>query len=264
LQANLNIPGQRLALTHLETRANGETLRLLSPAAVDFRQGLAVDRLKLGLGTGTLDLAGRLLPELDLQASLDKLPLERVAALAGRPLAAGLLAAQIKLKGPVEAPAGSLSLKGSSLRLTGDNGFGLPAAGLEANLTLKPGANSLDASAQMGPKGNLRLRGQVGGSLPLAPGTLALALGRRAASTSASWTPCSPPMAVRPPVRPTSTPASPAPWPRPSSMAGCASPGSPIATGIRGSTSPTSPAISTWMAIGCVWRACPARPVAAP
>jgi translocation and assembly module TamB len=174
LQANLNLPGQRLALTHLETQANGETLRLLSPAAVDFRQGLAVDRLKLGLGTGTLDLAGRLLPELDLQASLDKLPLERVAALAGRPLAAGLLAAQIKLKGPPEAPTGSLSLKGSNLRLTGDNGFGLPTAGLEANLTLKPGANSLDASAQMGPKGNLRLRGQVGGTLPLAPGALAL------------------------------------------------------------------------------------------
>ncbi len=179
MRASLDIPGQRLALTQLETQANGETLRLLSPAAVDFRQGLAVDRLKLGLGTGTLDLAGRLLPELDLQASLDKLPLERVAALAGRPLAAGLLAAQIKLKGPPEAPAGSLSLKGSSLKLTGDNGFGLPAAGLEANLTLKPGANSLDASAQMGPKGNLRLRGQIGGTLPLAPGALALKAGGR-------------------------------------------------------------------------------------
>ncbi len=174
LLANLDLPGHRLALTKLETQANGETLRLLAPAVLDLQEGLAVDRLRLGLASGTLDLKGRLLPALDLEASLVKLPLDRVAALAGRPVATGLLEAQIKLKGPLDAPAGSLSLKATSLRLTGDNGFGLPAAGLEASLTLKPGANSLDASAQMGPKGNLRLRGQVGGTLPLAPGALAL------------------------------------------------------------------------------------------
>ncbi|MBK8637558.1 MAG: translocation/assembly module TamB domain-containing protein [Chromatiaceae bacterium] len=174
LAAGLDIPGHRLSLTKLETQANGETLRLLAPAAVDFKDGLAVDHLRLGLGTGTLDLRGRLLPELDLEASLVKLPLERIAALAGRPVAAGLLDAQVKLKGQPDAPAGSLSLKGSSLRLTEDNGFGMPPAGLDTNLTLKPGANALDVSAQMGPKGNLRLRGQVGGTLPLAPGVLAL------------------------------------------------------------------------------------------
>nr|MBP9603797.1 translocation/assembly module TamB domain-containing protein [Chromatiaceae bacterium] len=174
LQANLDIPGQRLALNKLETQANGETLRLLAPAVFDLQNGLAVERLKLGLGAGTLDLKGRLLPELNLEASLVKLPLERVAALVGRPVAAGLLDAQLKLKGQPDAPAGSLSLKAGSLRLTEDNDFGMPAASLEASLTLKPGANSLDASAQLGPKGNLRLRGQVGGTLPLAPGTLAL------------------------------------------------------------------------------------------
>ena len=174
LLANLDLPGHRLALTKLETQANGETLRLLAPAVLDFQEGLAVDRLRLGLASGTLDLKGRLLPALDLEASLVKLPLDRVAALVGRPVATGLLEAQIQLKGPLDAPAGRLSLKTTSLRMTEDNGFGLPAAGLEASLTLKPGANSLDASAQMGPKGNLRLRGQVGGTLPLAPGALAL------------------------------------------------------------------------------------------
>ena len=151
-----------------------DALGALAKGQVDLQEGLAVDRLRLGLASGTLDLKGRLLPALDLEASLVKLPLDRVAALVGRPVATGLLEAQIKLKGPLDAPAGSLSLKATSLRLTGDNGFGLPAAGLEASLTLKPGANSLDASAQMGPKGNLRLRGQIGGTLPLAPGTLAM------------------------------------------------------------------------------------------
>ncbi len=48
--------------------------------------------------------------------------------------------------------------------------------------------------------------------------------------------------------------ASPVPRARPSSTAGCASPGSPIATGTRGSISPTSPATSSWMVIVYIWR----------
>ncbi len=174
LEAGVDISGKRLSLTKLETQANGETLRLLSPAVLDLKEGLAVDRLKLGLGAGTLDLQGRLLPELDLEASLTKLPLAMVAALAGRPITTGILDAQVKLKGSPDAPAGSLSLTASGLRLTEEGGYGMPPAGLEASLALKPGANTLDASAQLGPKGNLRLRGQIGGTLPLTPGTLAL------------------------------------------------------------------------------------------
>ncbi len=173
-EADLDIPGNRLALTKLETQANGETLRLLATGNLDLKEGLAVDRLRLGLATGTLDLTGRLLPELDLAASIDKLPLDRVAALAGGPEAEGLLALQAKLTGKPGAPVGVLNLKASGLRLVGNGGFGLPPTDMDASLTLKPGANALDASAQMGPKGNLRLRGQVGGTLPAAPGALSL------------------------------------------------------------------------------------------
>lgn len=174
LEAGIDIPGHRLSINKLETQANGETLRLLSPAVLDLGEGLAVNRLHLGLGAGILDLKGRLLPELDLEGGLTKLSLESVAALAGKPLIAGLLDAQIRLKGHPDALTGSLNLKASGLKLTGDGGYGLPPAGLEASLSLKPGANSLDASAQLGPKGNLKLRGQIGGTLPSAPGTLAL------------------------------------------------------------------------------------------
>lgn len=173
-EADLDIPANHLRLDRLETQANGEALRLQAPSTLDFKEGLALDRLRLGLGNGSLNLAGRLLPLLDLEANLDKVALERVAALAGQPLAQGLVNAQIKLKGEPQAPTGNLSLKASGLAPPASGGYGLPAATLDASLSLKPGANVLEVSTQLGTKGNLRLRGQVGGTLPLDPGTLAL------------------------------------------------------------------------------------------
>jgi len=172
--AALDLPASRLALTHWEAQLNGETLRLLATANLDFKEGLAVDRLRLGLGPGSLELSGRLLPELDLDSRLDQLSLGRLGTLAGQPLVEGQLAAQARLRGPLAAPAGSIKLQASQLQLNANNGHGLPPAGFEANLTLKPGANDLSARAQLGPKGDLSLHGQIGGQLPLAPGALAL------------------------------------------------------------------------------------------
>ena len=50
--ARLDAPARRLALQRLETQARGETLSLLAPAVLDFSDGLAVDRLRLGLRQG--------------------------------------------------------------------------------------------------------------------------------------------------------------------------------------------------------------------
>lgn len=172
--AGLDLPGAKLALSHWETQLNGETLRLLGSANLDFQEGLAVDRLRLGLGSGSLDLSGRLLPALDLDGRLDQLSLAQLGALAGHRLAEGQLAAQASLQGSLEAPTGSLKLQASQLQLVADGGYGLPPARIDAELTLKPGANALTARAQLGPQGDLNLRGQIGGQLPLAAGALAL------------------------------------------------------------------------------------------
>ena len=172
--ADLDIPGQRLTLSRFATEAQGQNLRLQNPAVLAFVEGVTVDRLRLELGGGSLDLGGRLAPMLDLKARLDRLDLAWLAGLAGQPLAAGLLDGQAELQGPPTAPTGKLALKASGLLLTSNGGFGLPPAVLDANLTLKPDANQLDARVALGPQGELRLQGPIGGTLPLAPGTLGL------------------------------------------------------------------------------------------
>ena len=172
--AGLDIPGRRLTLDRFATEARGESLRLREPTVLSFAAGVAVDRLRLDLGGGSLDLGGRLTPTLDLKARLDRLDLAWLAGLAGQPLAAGLLDAQAELQGSPTAPTGSLGLKADGLRLPADGGYGLPPATLAATLNLKPGANVLEANAALGPQGDLRLSGQIGGTLPLAPGALGL------------------------------------------------------------------------------------------
>lgn len=172
--ADLDIPGQRLTLSRFTTEAQGQNLRLQNPAVLSFAAGLAVDRLRLELGGGGLDLGGRLTPTLDLKARLDRLDLAWLAGLVGQPLVVGLLDGQAELQGPPTAPTGKLALKASGLLLTSNGGFGLPPAALDANLTLKPDANQFDARVGLGPRGEVRLQGPIGGTLPLAPGTLGL------------------------------------------------------------------------------------------
>ncbi|MCO5761091.1 MAG: translocation/assembly module TamB domain-containing protein [Chromatiaceae bacterium] len=173
-EALLDLPGQRLTLSRFDTLAQGQNLRLQNPAVLAFEQGVEVDRLRLELGSGSLDLGGRLLPDMDLQARIDRLDIAWLTALAGQPLAAGLLDARAELKGPPAAPTGKLGIKASGLLLASNGGFGLPPAALDASLSLKPDGNQLDARVALGPQGELRLQGPIGGTLPLAPGSLGL------------------------------------------------------------------------------------------
>jgi hypothetical protein len=174
LDGRLDIAAHRLALQRLEAQAADQTLRLLAPAVLDLADGVAVDRLRLGLGTGSIELAGRLVPPLDLNAKLSQLPLE-LASLAAPDLPlTGTLAGEVRLSGPLEALVGSVRLEAAGLRPTRGAGRGLPPAEVKVAATLGPSATQIDASAQAGTNTQLRLRGTLGGRLPFAPGALDL------------------------------------------------------------------------------------------
>lgn len=170
----LDAPARRLGLQRLETRAKGETLRLLAPATLDLADGIAVDRLRLGLGQGTMELAGRVTPRLDLDATVTCLPLELARLVPGGPPLAGTLGAQIRLAGALDAPTGTIRVQASGLRLTEGAGRAIPPAEIKLSADLGASGTEIDAQAEIRSRANLRLRGRIGGRLPLAPGALAL------------------------------------------------------------------------------------------
>jgi len=172
--ARLDAPARRLALQRLEAQARGETLRLRAPAVFDLSDGLRVDRLRLELRTGSIEVAGRLAPRLDLRATLAGLPLELVQLAAPEVPLTGTLGADLRLTGTPGAPLGSLRAQASGLRLTTGPGRGIPSAQLKVTADLAADAVQLDVRATTGPRTDLRVHGRVAGRLPFASGTLAL------------------------------------------------------------------------------------------
>lgn len=176
--ARLDASARRLALQHLEAQARGETVRLLAPAVLDFADGLAVDRLRLGLRPGrsqaAVEVAGRMRPRLDLKATVAGLPLDLVRLVAADLPLTGALGADLRLTGTLDAPLGALRAQASGLRLTEGGGRGVPPAQIKLAVDLAPDGAQIDARAEMGPRMNLRVQGRIAGRLPFTAGALAL------------------------------------------------------------------------------------------
>jgi translocation and assembly module TamB len=171
--AQLDGSARRVALQQLEARALDQTLRLSARAVVDLAGGLAIDRLRLNLGKGTIEVAGRVTPTLDLDATLIKLPLELARLAAPELPLAGSLDAQIRLSGSPDAPTGSVRAEASAVRLTEGAWRSMPAGLMTFSANLGPNATEIDARAEIGSRADLRVRGTIGGT-PAAPGSLAL------------------------------------------------------------------------------------------
>jgi translocation and assembly module TamB len=164
--AKLDLPGQVLTLAALRAVAQGQAAVLQAPARVDLRQGVQVDRLRLSIGGGMLEAAGRLSPTLDLAASLRGLP----AAIAV-PGLAGVVQGEAKLAGSPAAPTGTMRLSATGLRLREGAAAGLPPGSATATATLAGGAAQVEARATSG-----GAQATARGRLPLGAGALDLAL----------------------------------------------------------------------------------------
>src|SRR6185437_326915 len=72
--ATVDTVGRTISVASLQAEWRKQTIRLLAPVRVAFDNGVAFDRLRLGLRQAVLDVSGRVGSTLDLTASLRNLP----------------------------------------------------------------------------------------------------------------------------------------------------------------------------------------------
>ncbi len=167
--AVVDAPARTVQLGAFQVAAKGETLRLLAPAHIRLADGVAVDRLRLGVREAVLDVAGRLSPTLDATATL-RAPAD-LARLAAPELAAdGTISLDARLTGTPALPSGTVKLAANAVRLRAGPGRAIPAANLTATAQLAGGAARLDARLSAGPSLQLTVLGQA----PLGAGPLDL------------------------------------------------------------------------------------------
>jgi len=188
----LDVPGKVLALASLQADWKQLPVRLLAPVRIGFADGVSLDRLRLGLRQGVLEVSGRTGKTLDLTATLRNLPVD-VAAIADPSLAAdGTVNAEARVSGTSAQPIGTVRVTANGMRLRTGPGRGLPAANLTATADLRgtdaridtrvtagPSHLAVTGTAPLGGKGALALRATGLVDLAMADPILA-AEGRRA------------------------------------------------------------------------------------
>ncbi len=164
--AVLDVPAKQATVAELRAGWQGESLNLLQPVRVRFVDGLAVDRLRLGLRQAELAVAGRVSPTLALTATLDNLPVELARLFAPDLPATGSLQAEASLTGTPAHPVGSVAIEAKDLRLQTGAGRALPPARLAATARLDGASAQVDTRLSAGGNLNLGITGEV----PLARG----------------------------------------------------------------------------------------------
>ena len=142
----------------------GETARLLQPALFTFADGVAVDRLRVGVQQAVLDVAGRLSPTLDVRASLREVTPALLKRYAPGVDAVGTLSMDAKLTGSPTLPHGNVRVDVAGVRMRSGPARTLPAANLRATADLDGRVAQVRARLDAGP----RVRLAVDGTAPLA------------------------------------------------------------------------------------------------
>lgn len=172
-RATLDLKQSRLALATLTAAWHGETLRLQAPSRIAFGKEMGVDRLRLALGTATIDAAGTVSPRLNLNVQIANVTPELLKPIDPTLHAAGRVDAEAHLSGTLAAPAGTVTLRGTGLRETTGAAASLPPANLNARADLAGRTARLNISLDAGAKSHVT----VTGTAPISPtGALALAI----------------------------------------------------------------------------------------
>ncbi len=179
--AQVNATVQTARVEALALQYRGQSARLLQPAVFTFADGIAVDRLRVGVQRAVLEVAGRLTPALDLRASMRGMTPDLLKPYLPELDAVGTLNMDARLTGPTALPQGKIRIDLAGLRMRSGRARTLPAANLHATADLQGGAAQVRAHVDAGPRAQLALNGTAplaaSGAMNLrATGTLDLAL----------------------------------------------------------------------------------------
>jgi translocation and assembly module TamB len=159
--ASLDSVARQATVTEWQAAWKSETLRLLAPVRIAFADGLALDRLRLGLRQAELEVAGRISPALALSGALHRFPADLAGLFAPDWAAAGTLNAEARLGGTPARPTGTLDITAADLQLQTGAGRSLPPAKLDATANLTGTAARIDARLSAGGNANLWVAGEV-------------------------------------------------------------------------------------------------------
>ncbi len=163
-QASWHDAQRELSLTHLSASYRGQTLRLLAPAQVSLRDGVSVDRLRVGFGAAVIEVQGALTPRLDLRASVHNFTLAVLGALMPQfrgVRAQGHADATLQLQGSLHNPTGSLTLTAGGLGSGNGAAGGLPPGAIKVHAQLAGGAANLSVAVDAGTQMQLRASGEL-------------------------------------------------------------------------------------------------------
>jgi translocation and assembly module TamB len=163
--ASARLPQRDLQLSSLEADYPGETARLLAPARIGFADGVAVDKLRLGIGRAVIMLAGRLAPTFAIEIAAQNLTPGLAKPFFPGFDGVGTLTLEGQFRGGLAAPLGRLHLSGRGLRLAANGYGGLPPAEIDAAATIADKVARIDARLAAGTRVHLRLSGTA----PLQP-----------------------------------------------------------------------------------------------
>ncbi len=148
--AVVNATGKQVAISALQAAWKGQAVRLLAPARVSFGDGVAVDRLRIGLQQATLEVAGRVTPALDLTVALRNVTADLARPFAPNVSADGVVAADARLTGTPARPEGTVKLTAAGLHMRNGPARALPPANLAATAQLAGISAQIDARLTAG------------------------------------------------------------------------------------------------------------------
>ncbi len=158
--ATVDTVARTVSVASLQAEWRKQTIRLLAPVRVAFDNGVAFDRLRLGLRQAVLDVSGRVGSTLDITASLRNLPANIATIVAPEFAADGVIEADAHVTGTSARPAGKLRFAANGLRASSGPGRAMPPANIAATATLDGAAAQVDARVTAG-RSHLSLTGRA-------------------------------------------------------------------------------------------------------
>jgi translocation and assembly module TamB len=157
----LNLDGGEVSLDGASGSYRGQEFHLIEPARIHFANGLSIDRLKVGSQKAELDLQGKVVPALELRASLRNVQPALINVFVPNLLAQGVIDAQADLHGSLAGPMGEIAIHAAGVASADDAALGLPPANIRITAGLHGHTADIDARLDAGTASQLSAVGEA-------------------------------------------------------------------------------------------------------